>query len=103
MGVTSSDATRAPVAIFSLSGGMDIEEVAESHPEKIATGDISINRGFHQYDALNMLRKLKELSSGEINTYAQILARLYTIYRQNDCNLVEIKPLGCNREGNFRC
>ncbi|HUT72405.1 MAG TPA: ATP-grasp domain-containing protein [Desulfatiglandales bacterium] len=101
MGVTSSDATRAPVALFSLSGGMDIEEVAKSQLERIATWDISISRGFHQYDALNMLRKVKELSSSEINSYAQILTRLYTIYRQNDCKLVEINPLVVTDKGIF--
>jgi succinyl-CoA synthetase beta subunit len=101
MGVTSSDATRAPVALFSLSGGIDIEEVAESQPERIASWDISISRGFHQYDALNMLRKVKGLSSGEINSYAQILVRLYTIYRQNDCKLVEINPLVVTEKGIF--
>ena len=101
MGITSSDATRAPVALFSLSGGMDIEEVAKSQPESIATWDISIRRGFHQYDALNMLRNVKGISSKEINSYAQILARLYTIYRQNDCKLVEINPLVATDKGIF--
>lgn len=93
MAVTSNDATRAPVAIFSLSGGMDIEEVSEVHPEKIVTNDISISRGFYQYDALNMLRNIEEISSGELNRYAQILASLYTIYRKYDCKLVEVNPL----------
>jgi succinyl-CoA synthetase beta subunit len=99
MGVTSSDATRAPVAIFSLNGGMDIEEVAESHPEKIVTGDIRISRGFYAYDAFNMLRKVKELSSGEMNAYAQIVAKLYAIYRQYDCKLVEVNPLVVTEKG----
>ncbi|MFH1933044.1 MAG: ATP-grasp domain-containing protein [Pseudomonadota bacterium] len=99
MAVTSSDTTRAPVAIFSLSGGMDIEEVGESHPEKIVTKDISISRGFYQYDALNLLRKAEGFSSGEINKYAQILAKLYAIYRMYDCKLVEINPLAVTAKG----
>ena len=99
MGITSNDATRAPIAIFSLSGGMDIEEVAERNPEKIFTGDISIGRGFYQYDALNILRKVEELSSGEINSYAQVLVKLYTIYRKYDCKLVEINPLVVTKRG----
>jgi succinyl-CoA synthetase beta subunit len=97
--VTSNDATRAPVAIFSLSGGMDIEKVSESHPGKIVTRDISISRGFYQYDALNMLRNIKEVSSGEMNRYAQILAGLYAIYRKYDCKLVEINPLVVTARG----
>jgi succinyl-CoA synthetase beta subunit len=93
MAVTSNDATRAPVAIFSLSGGIDIEEVGGRAPEKIFTKDISILRGFYQFDAMNLLRKVSELSSAEVNRYAQILASLYDIYRQYDCKLVEINPL----------
>ncbi len=99
MAVTSNVATRAPIALFSLSGGMDIEEVSEKHAEKIVTKDISILRGFYQYDALNMLRKVEGLSSAEINRYAQILSSLYTIYRRYDCKLVEINPLVLTRKG----
>jgi succinyl-CoA synthetase beta subunit len=99
MGVTSNDATRAPAAIFSLSGGMDIEEVGENHPERIFTKDISVSRGFYQYDALNMLRKVEGLSSSEMNNYAQILAKLYAIYRKYDCKLVEINPLVVTPKG----
>ncbi|MFC1824135.1 ATP-grasp domain-containing protein [Thermodesulfobacteriota bacterium] len=99
MAVTSHDATRAPVAIFSLSGGMDIEEVGENHPEKIFTQNISILRGFFQFDAMNLLRKVGELSSAEVNRYAQILAGLYDIYRQYDCKLVEINPLVVAKKG----
>lgn len=99
MGVTSSDVTRAPVAIFSLMGGVDIEEIAENHPDEILIEDISILRGFFQYDALNMLRKVNELSSDEMNKYSQILAKLYTIYRRYDCKLVEVNPLAVTEKG----
>lgn len=101
MGVTSSDATRAPVAIFSLIGGMEIEEVGESQPEKIYTKDISISRGFYEFDARNMLRKVAGLSGSEINSYAQVITRLYKIYRDYDCKLVEINPLAVTAKGIF--
>ncbi len=103
MGVTTSDTTRAPVAIFSLSGGMDIEEVGESHSERIFTKDISISRGFYEFDARNMLRNVEGLSSSETNTYAQIITRVYGIYRKYDCKLVEINPLALTTRGIFAC
>lgn len=99
MGVTTSDATRTPVAIFSVSGGMDIEEVGEKNPEKIFIKDISISRGFYEFDARNMLRKVQGLSGNEINSYAQILANLYKVYRKNDCKLAEINPLVVTTKG----
>jgi succinyl-CoA synthetase beta subunit len=101
MGVTTSDTTRAPIAIFSISGGMDIEEVGESHPERIFTRDISISRGFYEFDARNMLRKIEGLPGNEMNTYAQFLVNLYKIYRKNDCKLVEINPLAVTAKGIF--
>jgi len=101
MGVTTSDATRAPVAIFSVSGGMDIEEVGEKNPEKIFTKDISISRGFYEFDARNMLRKVGGLSGNEMNSYAQTLANLYKVYRKNDCKLAEINPLAVTPKGIF--
>jgi succinyl-CoA synthetase beta subunit len=99
MAVTTSDATRAPIAIFSMAGGMDIEEVLENQPEKIFTKDISILRGFFQYDALNILRKVPDLTGNEMISCAQILARLYAIYRKYDCKLVEINPLALTEKG----
>lgn len=101
MGLTSSDATRAPVAIFSLSGGMDIEEVGENHPEKIFTKDISISRGFYEFDARNLLRRVEGLSSSEISNFAQMITKLYQIYRKYDCKLVEINPLAVTAKGIF--
>jgi succinyl-CoA synthetase beta subunit len=101
MAVTTSDATRTPVAIFSVSGGMDIEEVGERNPEKIFTKDISISRGFYEFDARNMLRKVEGLSGNEINSYAQTLANLYKVYRRNDCKLAEINPLAVTPKGIF--
>jgi succinyl-CoA synthetase beta subunit len=101
MGVMSNDATRAPIALFSLAGGMDIEEFSKAEPERIVTGNISIVRGFYQYDAMNLLRKVQGLSSAEVSRYAQILARIYEIYRKYDCKLVEINPLVVAANGTF--
>lgn len=101
MGVTTSQVTRAPIAIFSLSGGMDIEEVGSNNPERIFTKDISISRGFYEFDARNMLRRVGGISGGEINTYAQVLTNLYKIYRRADCKLVEINPLIVTTKGVF--
>ena len=45
-----------------------------------------------------MLRNVGELSSGEINMCAQILSKLFMIYRKYDCKLVEINPLVITRD-----
>jgi len=99
MGVTTSGITRAPVALFSVSGGMDIEEVGAMHPEKIFSKDISISRGFFEFDARNLLRKVEGLSGNDINAYSQVISRLYQVYRKNDCKLVEINPLAVTPKG----
>jgi succinyl-CoA synthetase beta subunit len=96
---TSNVATRTPVSIFSLSGGMDIEEVKEKDPQKIITKDISILKGLSQFEAMNTLRKVSGLNSAEIAAYGRILASLYDIYRKYDCKLVEINPLVVTARG----
>jgi succinyl-CoA synthetase beta subunit len=78
--------------IVSTEGGMDIEEVAHSTPEKITTITIDPAQGFmpHHGRAVAFALKL----SGDLNKQAQKLARqLYTAFMDLDCEMLEINPL----------
>lgn len=78
--------------IVSTEGGMDIEEVAHSTPEKITTITIDPAQGFmpHHGRAMAFALKLK----GDLNKQAQKLARqLYTAFMELDCEMLEINPL----------
>jgi succinyl-CoA synthetase beta subunit len=78
--------------IVSTEGGMDIEEVAHSTPEKITTITIDPAEGFmpHHGRAVAFALKL----SGDLNKQAQKLAaQLYNAFMATDMSMLEINPL----------
>jgi len=90
-------ASRSPLVLFSTEGGMDIEEVAEKHPDAIRKVVVNTHQGFNQADAKKMLNGLDlGRSSGEV---AGILATLYKIFSKTDAELVEINPLALLKDG----
>ncbi len=84
--------------IVSTEGGMDIEEVAHSTPEKITTITIDPAQGFmpHHGRAVAFALKLK----GDLNKQAARLAQqLYTAFMDLDCAMLEINPLVETEDG----
>ena len=78
--------------IVSTEGGMDIEEVAHSTPEKITTITIDPATGFMPHHGRAMAFALK--LSGPLAKQAQKLAKqLYTAFTTLDCDMLEINPL----------
>ena len=78
--------------IVSTEGGMDIEEVAHSTPEKITTITIDPAEGFQAHHGRAVAFALK--LEGDLNKQAQKLAgQLYTAFNDLDCEMLEINPL----------
>ena len=89
--------SRSPMVLFSTEGGMDIEEVAERHPDAIRRAIVDIHHGFGASDAANMLDGLQlGDAAGKI---AEVLAGLYAIFGSKDAELVEINPLALLKDG----
>ena len=85
-------ATGRLAMVVSTEGGMAIEEVAHSTPEKITTITIDPAEGFkpHHGRAVAFALKLK----GDLNKQAQKLAaQLYEAFVAMDCDMLEINPL----------
>jgi succinyl-CoA synthetase beta subunit len=93
MAVTADPSTRGPVAIFSLHGGVDIEETARMEPAAVLSMPIDILRGLYYFDGLNLVRQAEGLASRQMLTLANVYASLYQVYREFDCKLAEINPL----------
>jgi succinyl-CoA synthetase beta subunit len=86
--------------IVSTEGGMDIEEVAHSTPEKITTITIDPAQGFQPHHARAVAFALK--LDGDLNKQAQKLAKqLYTAFTTLDCAMLEINPLVETVDGNL--
>ncbi|MBV1687860.1 ADP-forming succinate--CoA ligase subunit beta [Novosphingobium sp. G106] len=85
-------ATGRIAMIVSTEGGMDIEEVAHSTPEKITTITIDPAEGFqpHHGRAVAFALKLK----GDLNKQAQkVASQLYDAFIATDMEMLEINPL----------
>jgi len=82
----------APVVMASTEGGMEIEEVAESSPEKIfrVAGDPLL--GLTTYHARDIALAL-EVPAKSVRATTKLIKDLYRVFVDNDCSLVEINPL----------
>ncbi len=80
------------VALASISGGVDIEEVAITSPEKISSFHIDPLVGLSEYDAVKMMSHFN-LGPGDKSKFASILVTLYRVAQEYDAELVELNPL----------
>jgi succinyl-CoA synthetase beta subunit/citryl-CoA synthetase large subunit len=79
--------------IFSDMGGIDIEEVAETHPEHVARRHFSTLRPFSDYEAKELLASIG-ITGSDLNRLTPIVARLARLFLERDMTLAEINPLG---------
>jgi succinyl-CoA synthetase beta subunit len=79
-----------PLIIASASGGMDIEEVADKHPEKILK--LPFDSLIGPLD-VHFRRTAKFLGTERTKEFTELLRKLYLVYRESDATLVEINPL----------
>lgn len=88
------------VALASTSGGVDIEEVAKSSPQKISRLHIDPLSGLSEETALKMLAQFK-LTKEDAASFANILVILYKAAIEYDAELVELNPLVKTADGAF--
>ncbi|HEV2762290.1 MAG TPA: ADP-forming succinate--CoA ligase subunit beta [Pyrinomonadaceae bacterium] len=91
LGVVLDRQTGRPVFMASAAGGMDIEEVAATEPEKILKETIDPAVGFRPYQARKLAFGLG-LPAELINPAAKFMQALYSAYEQMDASLLEINP-----------
>ncbi|NWK57196.1 ADP-forming succinate--CoA ligase subunit beta [Verrucomicrobiaceae bacterium N1E253] len=87
-----------PVVVASTEGGMDIEDVAESTPEKIVRQFIHPLAGLQPYDVRKLAKGLA-LEGNQAKLFGKLLANLYKLFIQCDCSMVEINPLVVTTDG----
>lgn len=95
-------ATQGPMLVGSPCGGMNIEDVAATQPEKIFTIPINIAEGLTDAQAEEMAKNLE--FSPEVQKKAAIqIANLYDMFVGTDATQVEINPLIENEAGQAMC
>jgi succinyl-CoA synthetase beta subunit len=85
-------AAEAPVVIASAAGGMDIEEVAASHPEKILNESIDRGTGVIPFQARKLAFGMR-LDSAPANKFVKLLDSIYKAFIDTDASMIEINPL----------
>ena len=95
--VLNDAASKGPLVMFSSEGGMDVEEVAASMPDRLRRAPVDISRGLDVETARRMLDGLG-LGADEAPA-AETLVALYRAYRDNDAELLEVNPLARLEDG----
>ncbi len=85
-------ASSRPIMMVSTEGGMDIEEVAEKHPEKILKETMDPAVGIMPYQARKLAVALG-LKGDLIAAGAKLLLGIYKTWWESDAAMVEINPL----------
>jgi len=91
-----------PVMVGSPMGGMDIEEVAHSHPEALHTEVIDIVTGVTDAQARKMAGFLK-FEDSKLDVAAEQIKKLYQLFLKVDATQIEINPFGETPDGQVVC
>ncbi len=78
--------------IASADGGMDIEEIAQHHPERIITVAIHPTTGLQAYQVRNVAYALS-LNATQQKALAKIMRGMYELFIAKDASQIEINPL----------
>ena len=86
------------VVVASSAGGMDIEEIAATQPEKILQEVCDPLNGLVDYQARNLAFAL-DLVGDQIAAFTKLAKGLYKLFKENDLALLEINPLIVTTDG----
>jgi len=98
--VTWDGRAKQPVIVFSDMGGIDIEEVAETHPEHVSRTNFSSLRPFSDYTA-KVAVSSTGVTGNDLAPLTRIVAALARVFLQYDLTLAEINPIGKLDDGTF--
>jgi succinyl-CoA synthetase beta subunit len=83
---------KQPLVMLSSMGGMDVEEIAASHPEAIARLHVDPLVGFQPFHGRRLAFD-SGIDSDVVRPTGALLAKLYDVFERSDAMLVEVNPL----------
>ncbi len=92
VGIILDRASKKPVFMVSRAGGIDIEEVAATTPEKILKLPVDTRYGLEPFQA-NRLGFFLFDDVKKVRAVAKIMQQLYSAFMKSGCSLAEINPL----------
>ena len=100
LGMVIDRARRRVVMMASSEGGVDIEEVAATHPDAIKTVVIDPTLGLKGYQSIGMAAAVG-IPQDLFRSFTQIASGLYQAFMQSDAELAEINPLIIQGDGSL--
>jgi succinyl-CoA synthetase beta subunit len=97
LGITNDRAARRPVMMASSAGGVEIEEVARTTPEKIIKVHVDPLLGLRDFQARDIALGI-DLPREHWKVFGEIAHGLWKAYSENDATLAEINPLVITKE-----
>lgn len=91
-------ANRSYLAMCSVEGGMEIEQLAVEKPEALARIEVDPVTGIDLDKAKEIARTAK-FSDELVEKVAPVLVKLYEVYSEEDATLVEVNPLVSTKDG----
>ena len=91
---------RRPMMLFSDMGGIDIEQVAEEHPEHVGRGHLSNIHPIADFQAKETVARCG-MTGSDLGKASRVLAALARMQRDYDMTLAEINPLAKLADGSF--
>src|SRR5882757_4272695 len=99
-GVVWDGAAKKPLMLFSDMGGIDIEQVAEEHPDHVGRGHFSALQPFSDFQAKQVIAAAG-VTGKALQRATPVLARLARLFLEADMTLAEINPLAELQDGSF--
>ena len=100
LSITPEPVSGSALVLASAEGGVEIEEVARTTPEKIVRERVDLSEGLLPYEARNVMFELGLEGDGARQGTA-ILLNLYDLFQRYDAELVEINPLVVTQSGDL--
>jgi succinyl-CoA synthetase beta subunit/citryl-CoA synthetase large subunit len=99
-GVVWDGLRKQPVMLFSDMGGIDIEEVAEQHPDHVGRGHFSNVLPLSDFQAKQVIASVG-VTGSDLNRLTPVLTKLARLFVDRDMTLAEINPLAKLADGSF--
>jgi succinyl-CoA synthetase beta subunit len=98
LGAVIDRATSQVIMMASTEGGMEIEEVAHKHPEKIIKVAIDPTTGYQPFHGRKIAKALG-LTADQTKEGVKFFGGIYKCFLNEDCSQVEINPLILTKQG----
>lgn len=100
LGFTLDRSKRRVTLIASSSGGVDLEELAKTSPEKIFRREIDPIIGLHDFEARETAEAIG-LAGKSANEFSRICRKVFQIFERVDADLAESNPLAMRSDGSL--